>query len=66
MPRVKLSLLDLLLDHMTTHTCPDGALIASIALPDGRVLRVVGHRDKVPHPCGELFKTLALERLQYR
>jgi hypothetical protein len=54
---------------MTTHTHPDGTLVATAHLPDGRVLRVVGvqRRDfsyfaedqqAVPGPCEELDHTL--------
>jgi hypothetical protein len=45
---------------MTTYRRDDGCVVASSTLRDGRVLRVVGNRDSLPHPCSELFKTLSL------
>jgi hypothetical protein len=58
--------------EMTTHTHPDGTVVATVHLSDGRVLRVVGVRRRefssssffeedeqhVPGPCEELDRTL--------
>jgi hypothetical protein len=57
----------------TTHLHPDGSVVATVELPDGRVLRVVGQRAKRDHggnefvearrtrePYDELYKTLFL------
>lgn len=59
----------------TTHVHPDGSVVATAELPDGRVLRVVGVRAgrastregqeylearRVREPYDELYKTLFL------
>ena len=57
---------------ITTHTHPDGSVVATAELPDGRVLRVVGARARrlpedeyvearrTREPHDELYKTLFL------
>lgn len=54
---------------ITTHVHPDGTVIASVKLADGRVLRIAGQRAKgdeaarwryAREPYDELYKTLFL------